>query len=183
MGAALEQPVRVGTRAGRGATAALAAVLMVPMLSGCVQAGPGDPVATASPSPSSSTSVAPSDTSAPSPTPTATAPMLNPEGTAADNLPYFASIVAAVWAGPENVSGRAYIDALVAAGFDKAAMEVTNDRSTVGNPAESIQFSVLWAGECLVGQVGPATGSPVTVVLRPVGSGRCLVGNTRPIDW
>jgi hypothetical protein len=108
---------------------------------------------------------------------------LNPEGTASDNLPYFSSIVTAVWAGPENVSGRAYIDALAAGGFDKAAMQVTRDESTVGDPAESIQFSVLWAGECLVGQVGPATGAPVAVVLRPVGSGKCLIGETRPIDW
>ena len=119
----------------------------------------------------------------PSPTPTESAPALKPEGTAADNLPYFSSIVAAVWAGPDNVSGRAYIDALAAGGFDKAAMQVTNDQSTVGNPAESIQFSVLWAGECLVGQVGPATGSPVAVVLRTVGAGECLIGDTRPIDW
>lgn len=106
-----------------------------------------------------------------------------PDGSAADNLPYFASIVAQVWSGPENVSGRAYIDALVAAGFDKGAMQVTNDRSTVGNPAESIQFSVLWDGECLVGQVGPATGEPVAVVLPAVGDGVCLIGQTRPIDW
>ena len=93
------------------------------------------------------------------------------------------SIVAAVWAGPDNVSGRAYIDALVAGGFDKSAMQVTKDQSTVGNPAESIQFSVLWAGECLVGQVGPATGSPVAIVLPPVGADECLIGDTRPIDW
>jgi hypothetical protein len=110
-------------------------------------------------------------------------PELHPEGTATDNLPYFAGIVNAVWAGSDRASGRAYIDALVAAGFDKAAMQVTNDESTVGNPAESIQFSVLWAGECLVGQVGPATGDPVAVVLPTVGDGACLIGETRPIDW
>ena len=45
---------------------------------------------------------------------------------------------------PSSVAGRAYIDALVAAGFDKAAMQVTPDQTTVGNPAESIQFSVRW---------------------------------------
>ena len=55
--------------------------------------------------------------------------------------------------------------------------------STVGNPAESIQFSVLWKGECLIGQVGPATGDPVTTVARSIEGGACLVGNTRPIDW
>ncbi len=62
-------------------------------------------------------------------------------------------------------------------------MQVTNDKTTVGNPAESIQFSVHWGGDCLVGQVGPATGAPVTVVLPALEGGGCLVGETRPIDW
>lgn len=117
------------------------------------------------------------------PTPTSTTPELQAEGTASDNLPYFAAIVSSVWSGPDRASGRAYIDALVAGGFDKSAMQVTNDQSTVGNAAESIQFSVLWAGECLVGQVGPATGDPVTTVLPPVPGDTCLIGKTRPIDW
>lgn len=89
-----------------------------------------------------------------------------------------------VWASDERASGRAYIDALVAAGFDRTAMQVTQDLTTVGNPVESLQFSVSWAGEeCLVGQVGPSTGEPVTVVVDQLAEGRCLVGNTRPIDW
>lgn len=92
-------------------------------------------------------------------------------------------MVASVWASPDRVAGRAYVDALVAAGFDKSAMQVTNDDSTVGNPAESIQFSVRWGDECLVGQVGPATGNPVSVVLPGLADGACLVGVTRPIDW
>lgn len=88
-----------------------------------------------------------------------------------------------VWASPDQVSGRAYVDALVAAGFDKAAMEVTYDRTTIDDPAESIMFSVQWGDECLVGQVGPVTGDPVTVVLPVVPESGCLIGNTRPIDW
>ena len=88
-----------------------------------------------------------------------------------------------MWATPDNVAGRAYIDALIAAGFDRSAMQVTPDQTTVGNPAESIQFSVRWGDECLVGQVGPATGTPVTVVVPVLGEGSCLVGQTRPIDW
>jgi hypothetical protein len=92
-------------------------------------------------------------------------------------------VTAAVWATDRRGQGRAYIDALVAAGFDKAAMQVTSDASTVGNAAESIQFSVLWKDECLLGQVGPATGEPVTIVARSLAGGACLVGNTRPIDW
>ena len=95
----------------------------------------------------------------------------------------FTTVTAAVWATPDQVSGRANIDALAAAGIDKSAMQVTYDQSTVGNPAESIQFSVKWNDDCLVGQVGPSTGAPVTVVVPALGEGTCLVGATRPIDW
>ncbi len=111
------------------------------------------------------------------------APTLLPEGSAADNLPVFTDVTARVWASDQRASGRAYIDALVIAGFDKAAMQVTQDTSTVGNPAESIQFSVQWGSECLVGQVGPATGEPVTTIVAALPEGGCLIGQTRPIDW
>ncbi|MHC2999083.1 hypothetical protein OB08_07125 [Microbacterium sp. HJ5] len=95
----------------------------------------------------------------------------------------FTAVTESVWASADRASGRAYVDALTAAGFDKTAMQVTHDTSTVGNPAESIQFSVLWGDECLVGQVGPATGDPFTVIVPALAEGACLVGATRPIDW
>jgi hypothetical protein len=89
-----------------------------------------------------------------------------------------------VWESEQRGEGRAYIDALVAAGFDRDAMQVTNDQSTVGNPVESLQFSVRWgATECLIGQVGPSTGQLVTQVMPQLAEGRCLIGATRPIDW
>ncbi|MBY6061107.1 DUF6993 domain-containing protein [Microbacterium esteraromaticum] len=107
-----------------------------------------------------------------------------PDGTAADNLPLFAQITAQVWASDQRSSGRAYIDALVEAGFLREHMQVTADVSTVGNPAESLQFSVAWGEtECLIGQVGPSTGEPVTAVMPQLAEGRCLIGQTRPIDW
>lgn len=110
--------------------------------------------------------------------------MLLPDGTAEENLPVFTQVVEQVWGTERRAEGRAYIDALVAAGFDRDAMQVTSDRSTVGNPAESIQFSVRWGEEsCLVGQVGPSTSAAVTMVLPQLAEGRCLVGATRPIDW
>ena len=132
------------------------------------------------PAPTPTTSVTATPT-APTPTPSA-APVLVPGGSAADNLPVFAAVTESVWATGDRGSGRAFIDALVAAGFDKSAMQVTPDHSTVGNPAESIQFSVLWGAECLVGQVGPATGEPVATIVPVLAEGMCLVGQTRPID-
>jgi hypothetical protein len=120
----------------------------------------------------------------PHPTATPTAPALHVDGTAADNLPLFAAVTARVWSSAKRAQGRAYIDALVTAGFPRDRMQVTEDETTVGNPVESLQFSVAWGdAECLVGQVGPSTGSPVTKVLRQLAEGRCLVGTTRPIDW
>lgn len=109
---------------------------------------------------------------------------MQPDGTAADNLAFFRAITETVFNSAESVSGRAYVDALVSAGFDRSAMQVTNDTTTLGDPAESIQFSILWSdGQCLVGQAGPATGALVTAVLPAVGDGTCLLGRTRPIDW
>ncbi|MCO5952060.1 DUF6993 domain-containing protein [Microbacterium yannicii] len=161
----------------RRAAWVLTATLLVGTLTACAPGGTPDPT----PTPTVSASSA-------QPTPDATPttppePTLVPNGTAAENLPLFTSVTAAVWASENRVVGRAYVDALTAAGFDKAAMQVTNDQTTVGNPAESIQFSVRWGEECLIGQVGPATGNPVTVVVPVLAEGSCLVGETRPIDW
>ena len=167
------RPVPIGLRlAGIGVGLALA-------LTGCAAAQ----VETGA-SPTASSAVTPTATASPSPSPSVAAePVLVPDGTAQDNLPVFSAVVAAVWATPQQVIGQAYVDSLVAAGFDKAAMQLTPDQSTVGNAAESIQFSVRWGDECLVGQVGPATGAPVTVVVPVIEEDTCLVGTTRAIDW
>lgn len=135
-------------------------------------------------SPQPSPSNASANTESPSPAPTQELPSVQPDGSADDNLPIFSTVTDQVWASDGRASGRAYVDALVAVGFDRNAMQVTQDLTTVGNPVESLQFSIRWADEqCLVGQVGPSTGEPVTVVVDQLAEGRCLVGNTRPIDW
>ena len=116
------------------------------------------------------------------PAPTQTRGAVHPDGSAADNLALFTAVTLEVWGSADRARGRAYIDALAAAGFDRSAMQVTADASTVGNAAESLQFSVRWGDECLVGQVGAATGEPVTAVLPGLADGACLVGRTQPID-
>lgn len=130
------------------------------------------------------TSAAPTVSVSPSATPTPPqAPTLQPEGTAEDNLPYFTLVVQQVWAGPERMAGRAYVDALVGAGFDKSRMQVTKDQTAIGNAADSIQFSVAWNDACLIGQAGAAFAEPATVVVPILEGGACLIGETRPIDW
>lgn len=126
---------------------------------------------------------APSATTATVSASPAPAPELHPDGTAAENLPLFASVVDQVWASANKAQTAAYVDALAAAGFAKADMQATADTSTVGNPAESIQFSVRWgANDCLIGQVGPSTGSPVTTVMAQLAGGRCLIGATPDLN-
>jgi len=88
-----------------------------------------------------------------------------------------------VWNGSKSARGRDYIDALVSAGFPKDAMQVTRDETSVGDPADSIQFSVRVGEECLVGQVGPSVPRPTALVMPGLPEGECLVGQTRPIDW
>ncbi|MFS0893636.1 DUF6993 domain-containing protein [Microbacterium sp. 179-I 3D3 NHS] len=164
----LRRPVSAAARTAVLVTAFAAVV--VP-LSACTSSPAGPP----SPSPAVAT---PSPDAAPS------APSFDPDGTAEDNLGIFRHVAEEIWATDQRGSGRAYIDALTAAGFDRGAMQVTQDRSTVGNPAESLQFSVRWgAEECLIGQVGPSTGQVVAAVMPQLAEGRCLIGATRPIDW
>lgn len=150
-------------------------------LAGCTGGSPtpqpSTPTTTSAVAPGGDAATAsPDATASPTPAPSATSE-------ASQRLPLFTQTVAAVWTGPNPVSGRAYIDALTAAGFDKAAMQVTADQSTIGNAAESIEFAVRIGDQCLVGQVGPSIGDPVTAVLPGLSAGGCLIGQTRAIDW
>lgn len=154
----------------RGALAVLAVLITAIGLTGC-----GSPQA-----------VAPTASQTPvaTPTPQATkpsAPRLVPDGTAEENLPYFDSVNNALFAAAPQSNGRAIIDSLVAAGFDKSAMQVTPDTTPTHNNADSIQFAVQFGSECLIGQFG---GGEYTSVTGPaLATGGCLVGKTRPIDW
>ncbi|WP_307861132.1 hypothetical protein [Microbacterium sp. SD291] len=163
--------------ASRATIAAAAAVSMAVLLTACGTPLPVGPVRTSTPAD-------PDANPAPTTPATAESPSYVADGTAADNLPLFAATTAQVWASDQRGSGRAYVDALVASGFDRNAMQVTEDLTTVGEPVESLQFSVRWGdSECLVGQVGPSTGEPVSMVMPQLAEGRCLIGDTRPIDW
>jgi hypothetical protein len=130
----------------------------------------------------------PRTTPAPSTTATAeaTAPTPTPsaeDGSAEALRATFTEVVEAVWSADQSVAGRDYIDALVAAGFEKDAMQVTQDRTSVDDPADSIQFSVHIGEECLVGQVGPSVPGPIAALLPETPEATCLIGQTRPIDW
>lgn len=160
--------MRHGVRVG--ATVAIVIVAGV-LLAGCTSPGAESPPSSAPPSASEAS---PAETAA---------PVLLPSGTAEENLPYFDLVnTQTLEANPES-DGRAFIDGLVAAGFDKTAMEVTLDATTIGNPADSIQFSVKMGESCLIGQHGSAVGGYHSAVGRVLGTGTCLIGKTRTIDW
>lgn len=125
---------------------------------------------------------APNSAGSPTPTPTATAaPQLLPNGSAQDNLPFFDSVNKNLIATNPQADGVAFTSALRTAGFSIADMQVTVDITTVGVKADSVQFSVLWKKECLIGQYG--FGEYHSVVAPVLGTGKCMVGNTRTIDW
>lgn len=144
-------------------------------LAGCFGAAGGAsdaPTGTASPTPSDSPTSEP-----------AAPPTLRPELSAEENLAYFDQVNTAVVAANPAALGRDFIDALTAAGFDKTRMQVTRDTTTLDTPADSVQFAVAFQGACLVGQYGPASGGYHGAVRPELGTGGCLIGQTRPIDW
>jgi hypothetical protein len=165
-------------RFGTSAALAIVGVALVLGTTGCTFAGAAPTASPPSGTPSASVEPQPE----PRPTPTA-APALRPALSASENLTFFDSVNLAVVAANGSAGGRDFIDALAAAGFDRAAMEVTADTTTIGDPSDSIQFAVLFQGECLVGQFGPASGGYHSAVRPALGTGGCLVGQTRPIDW
>ena len=139
-----------------------------------------------SPPPAPGTTPRSVSSAAPSASATATSqtgPALDPTGTAADNKAFFDRVDRAVLAKNPAAVGRDFIDALVAAGFHKADMQLTVDTTTIGLKANSIQFSVRINGGCLVGQNGEGSGGYQSVVTPLLATGNCLVGDTRPIDW
>ena len=163
-------------RLGTTAVLALAGAALVSGLTGCMSGGSGN---AQNPSETASAPAAPSS----SPSSTDAPATLRPELAASENLAYFDAVNLGVVAANPAAGGRDFIDALTAAGFEKAQMQVTADLTTVDLQADSVQFAVLFNGECLVGQYGPASGGYHGAVRPALGTGGCLVGRTRPIDW
>ncbi len=159
----------MGTR--RVALVVALATASVLALAGCVQSG-----STTAAKPSQSASSAPKALATPKPTPT-----FIPKGTAAQNFRYFALVGHSLLDHDEGAQGRKIIDYFVAHGFNKADMELTPDKTSIGLEAWNIEFSVKMNGGCIIGQAGNVHFHAfVTTVLA---SGKCLIGQTRKINW
>jgi len=145
--------------------AVASALLLALVLAGCVEA----PEPTPTPTPTESA------------TPVDETPEIDLDGNASDNKDYFDLVNNDLIAAGGALDGRAFIDSLVAAGYPKVDMEVTNDRTAINLAADNIQFSIRLNGTCLIGQYGNiGYDSTATTLLT---TGKCLVGATRPIDW
>lgn len=133
---------------------------------------------TSAPTPSASGTVIESPSASVAPTPD---PVFNAAGTAADNFAYFNKVNIAFLSANTMPGGRAIIDNLVAAGFDRSLMQVTPDTTSVGRNVDSVQFSVRFGTDCVIGQTSDAGYS--STVGPTIDGTACLVGVTRKIDW
>lgn len=112
-------------------------------------------------------------------------PEFYPEGSAADNLPYFHESLRQFGVGEAPVQGVPVVDHLVAAGFDKTKMQLSFDESKTNLVADSIFVSVLMGQDCLIGQIVTADRSFHAEEAPAIGpeQSSCLIGATRTIDW
>ncbi len=153
----------------RGVLLLPVSIAAIALLAGCAQTAA--PVTTPVPTPSATSSQP------------AAVPTYDPTGTAQDNLAYFDKVGHALLDNnpTANSQGETIVDWFVSHGFDKANMEVTPDKTSIGLAAWNIEFSVRFGDSCLLGQAGNV-GFQSSVV--PVlATGKCLIGQTRPITW
>ena len=129
------------------------------------------------------TEASPSASGKPTPEPTSPAggAVLRPGESAAANHEFFDQVNEALHATGGMSDGRTIVDNLVNNGFVKTDMEVTFDTTALEIAVDSIQVSVRIDGECLVGGFTPVAYTSVKAPL--LGTGKCLIGTTRPIDW
>ena len=158
------------SRTAVAAAAGAAGLVLVLALAACTTAP--DPGPTARPTST------PSGTATPTPEPD---PVLVPTGDAEANLPYFDLVNKRLLDTVPTPNGQQLVENLVAAGFAKADMEVTPDTTVGSEAASTIQFSVRANGSCLIGQTGAAGYNALAAPL--LGTGKCLVGKTRAIDF
>ncbi|MBH0098752.1 hypothetical protein I6E68_06325 [Salinibacterium sp. NSLL150] len=137
-------------------------------LSGCVAETP-EPTAT------------PTASTTPAPEASETAPMLRPGENAVANRQFFDQINTEYFEANGRGDGRSIVDNLIENGFEKQDMEVTADTTAIGLATDSIVVSVRIKGECLLGQFAPD--NYVSSIEPLLGTGGCLVGKTRAIDW
>jgi hypothetical protein len=100
-----------------------------------------------------------------------------PDGSAAQNLPFFVSIVEQATAADPNVSSYDVAVLQSQSGFDPASIQFTYSRTAAGLASDSSSVAVLFAGECIIAQYGPVISGVHGVVLPALAQGGCLIGS------
>ncbi|MEY4458216.1 MAG: hypothetical protein RIS25_809 [Actinomycetota bacterium] len=108
-------------------------------------------------------------------------PEFDPEGTAAINKPYFDWVVLKYLQSSPKYNDQSMVAALVDAGFEKKAIEITPSTTGTSQPADSIIVSVKMGDNCLIGQ-RMRDNSYFSSLEKLLSSGTCLVGETQPIN-
>jgi len=149
--------------------AGAAVVAAVAALAACATPAP-PPTMTATPTPSISVD------------PFGPQPDFVVDGTAIDNKDLFDWALGKASLLPGKDPGKTMLNALVEVGFAKGSMQLTPSKSGTGAPSDQVVISVQIGSSCLIGQrmLDMSYTSTVESVL---GSGGCLVGSTRKIDW
>lgn len=127
----------------------------------------------------------PPRTAAPAPSPDDPEVQYVPGGSAEDNLPFFERTLAEYATSESPIEGAPIVDALAAAGFDTAHMQVTYDLTRTGLVSDNIFVSARFDDSCLIGQFVTETRELFTEIAQALGADHsiCIIGTTRPIDW
>jgi hypothetical protein len=149
--------------------AGAAVVVAVAALAAC---SPPEPVPTVTPTPTPSVSVDPFGPQ----------PDFIADGTAIDNKDLFDWALGKASLVPSKDPGKNMLNALVAVGFAKGSIQLTPSKSGTGQPADQVVISVQIGSSCLIGQRMLDT-SYTSTVESALGSGGCLIGDTRKVDW
>jgi hypothetical protein len=153
----------------RTAASIAVAIVAIAALAGCVQS-PVAPTPSPIPTPAASSS-------------SAAIPTYDPSGSASDNLAYFNEVGHALLDNnpTANTQGETIVNWFVAHGFNKKNMEVTPDKTSIGLAAWNIDFSVRFGKTCILGQAGNVGFQSAVVPV--LATGKCLIGQTRTIDF
>lgn len=159
----------------RSAACGALAVAALIAIAGCT----GPDSVTPSPSPTiTDAAPQPTVTAEPSAEPTAEPepdPVLVPEGSAEENAPFAQFVVAQRAAAQDDrLRSSELAQVLIDAGFAADAIEVTADRTPLGNATDVISFAILVGDACILGELRGA--EAVTQTAPVLGTGRCLVG-------
>lgn len=108
-----------------------------------------------------------------------------PGASAKENEAFFARVTKEYSEGPAPIEGVPLVDTYAGRGFVKEDMQVSFDTSKLDLPADSLFLAVRIGEECLIAQFEREDRSYQTKRVSTVGPNKdkCLIGNTRSIDW